>query len=119
MAPMRDPFRIYIAGPYSAPTTAQVEANVRRAVFAAARVFSIGHYAFCPHAATHKIHEAAPQDYEVWMGFDMSILERWANAILVVGPSPGADRELLRARELGLAVFNSVDEIPMIGGAIL
>lgn len=115
---MKDPLRIYVAGPYSAPTSAQVEANVRKATLTAARVFSIGHHAFCPHAATHTVHQAAPQDYEVWMAFDLSVLERWANAILVIGSSPGADRELLRARELGHAVFHSIDEIPLIGGAI-
>ncbi len=100
--------RIYVAGPYSADSPEGVESNVRRAIEVAAALFARGHEAFCPHAATHQVHQACPMPYEVWMAFDLGILERWAEAIFVIEESPGVRRELERAMALGLPVFRDL-----------
>ena len=44
----------------------------------------------------------------------MTFLEIWAEALLYLAPSRGADKELERAKELGLRIFYSIDEIPDI-----
>lgn len=107
--------RIYIAGPYSAPTREGVEANTRRAVEAAAEIMRRGHDAHCPHCATDPIDRLAPDlGYERWMRLDFSIIQQWATAVLYLAPSPGADRELAEAKRLGLKVYRSVEEVPHV-----
>lgn len=75
-----------------------------------------GHWPIIPHL-THYYDEwhyglyderVAPETYMQW---DFVILRR-CDALLFVKESPGADRELALARELGLPVWMSVDEIP-------
>jgi hypothetical protein len=49
-----------------------------------------------------------------FMALDFTYLDHWATALLFLGPSPGADMELERAKELGLTIFGSVAEIPTV-----
>ncbi len=110
--------RIYIAGPYSAPELAGREANVQRAAEAATQCMRRGHDAHCPHAATHPIEQIDQGEwvgYEQYMRLDFGIIDRWATALLYLGSSRGADRELERAQALGLTIFRSVDEVPDLG----
>lgn len=110
--------RIYIAGPYSHPYRAGVLSNINAAVHAAAVCMARGHDALCPHAASDPVDqhlrntEHGHLDYERWMRLDFGLIRHWATAILYIGPSPGADRELALATELGLTVFRSIAEIP-------
>src|SRR5688572_14477432 len=46
-----DGMRIYVAGPYTAPTPAAVEANVARAIDAGLALARAGHEPFIPHLA--------------------------------------------------------------------
>ena len=106
--------RIYVAGPYSADTEDGVKANVQRAAHIAAELMKKGHDAHCPHAATDVVAKMLADDglwYERWMRLDMSLIRCWATAIFYE-PSPGADREEELARDLGLTVFTSLDEVP-------
>jgi hypothetical protein len=114
--------RIYIAGPYSAPTRAGVEVNIHEAMLAAHFCMAMGHDAHCPHTATDPIArfndvfvsqgEPTGIDYERWMRLDLGILRSWASALFLIAPSPGANRELALAEELGLRIFRSHDEVP-------
>ena len=107
--------RIYIASPYSNPDPAAVEANVWRSVEAAAECMRRGHDALSPLAATHPVAALAPGlGYERFMRQDFGLIRHWATALLYLEPSPGADRELALARDLGRVVFRSVDEVPFV-----
>ena len=109
--------RVYIAGPYSGPTRADVWDNLDAAVKAAHSVMEKGHMVHCPHAATDPIEQINQRQsigYEDFMALDFSIIDLWATSILYLAPSPGADRELARAKSRGLKVYRSVEEIPCL-----
>lgn len=104
--------RVYVAGPYSSGDPDTVNHNVHRAAVGAAEVMRRGHFAHCPHTATHSVSLMMSNDdpkingYEAWMEINRQIIDSWATAICVVGMSPGVERELDRAESLGLTVFN-------------
>jgi len=114
--------RIYIAGPYtpksSNPHTAvqEVQRNVDRAIEIANALIEKGHYVFVPHLSHYiHVHYSCKRDYgEWWYELDMTFLRRWANALFYFGSSRGADRELEMARQLGLKIFRSLDEVPEV-----
>lgn len=108
--------RIYVAGPYTAPTTEGRLANTYRAVDAGLALMKMGHAPFVPHL-THFSDEraleteGAHRGYQDWMDLDDAYLEV-CDALLYLMPSRGADIELARAKELGLQIFYSLDEVP-------
>lgn len=108
---------IYVAGPYSAATHAERIANTERAMQAGHEVLTRGHWPFIPHLA-HFFDEWCWWQHngrlepETYMQWDFVILRR-CDGLLYLASSPGADRELALARELGLPVWLSVDEIPV------
>lgn len=109
--------RIYVAGPYTGETEEDIRKNVSRALVAAEQIMQLGHDAHCPHTATHEIAEYSrvrgrALDYERWMRLDLSIIEKWATAVFYLHPSPGANREVIRARELGLKIYTKLEQIP-------
>lgn len=97
---------VYISGPYS--TGDQVE-NVRTAIKAADAVIRAGHIPFCPHLG-HFHHLLCPHDYETWMRLDLAWVERCDAVIRLPGKSPGAEREVARAKELGIPVYYGMCE---------
>lgn len=50
-----------------------------------------------------------PQPYEVWMRWCLSWVRRCDAVYRLPGESPGADREVALAEELGLPIFNTLD----------
>lgn len=113
------PERVYVAGPYSGPSPGCVEANVMRAFEIAEALAAKGHDVHCPHTATHQIAKLGqrigrPLPYERWMRLDLGIIERWATALFLIAPSPGADRELELAKKLGLKIYTSIDQVPVV-----
>jgi hypothetical protein len=113
----RRPLKIYIAGPYSAPTLEEKIANTNKAIMAGIQVFLKGHYPYIPHL-THYVdlfaHERGiPLKWEDYMDWDFTWLEL-CDALLFLGDSRGARLELEYAKELGKYVFYRIDEIPTI-----
>lgn len=112
--------KIYIAGPYQAhncslhDATRITQKNVDRVIEIANILIEKGHYPFVPHLSHYiHIHESCRRDYyEWWYDYDNTFLYDWAEALLYVAPSKGADAELQLAKELGLKIFHSVDEVP-------
>ena len=111
------PLKIYIAGPYTpnsdlhdAPRLAH--RNVRTAIKAGLEVIEKGHIPFIPHL-THFIHLEAekPLPASYFYDYDMVWLQ-CCDALLYLGNSKGADRELEWAKARGLRIFHSVEEIP-------
>lgn len=110
--------RVYIAGPYSADDPPTEWANVMVAVRCGYDVMVRGHMAHVPHAATcfwHTFGGSGPElKYEDYMALDFSILERWATCLLLVGRSPGADREHDMAVRLRLPIIYSANGLPKL-----
>jgi hypothetical protein len=82
-------------------------------------VYERGHYPFIPHL-THFVDLYSGDmsefnlEYEDYMEWDLAFLEV-CDALLYLDPSPGADRELQKAEEMGIPAYGSVHEIPAEG----
>lgn len=98
---------VYIASPY---TKGDVAANVRESFIVALDLIKKGFLPYCP-LWTHFLHFLFPQSYEFWMDFSMGWLERCDCLLRLSGESDGADKELARARELGIPVYYAVENL--------
>jgi len=106
---------IYIAGPLSADDPATKEAHLCNAMEAALEVREMGHAPLLPHLSEYldahsRMMRYAPIAYEDWLKVCMEQLEH-CDALLFLGSSPGADRELARAKELGMPVYRSLEAL--------
>jgi hypothetical protein len=99
--------RIYIAGPY---TNGDVALNVRNALETADRLANLGFAPFVPHL-THFWHMTFPRPYEFWLDLDSEFLRCCHGVLRIPGHSPGADREILIAKQLGLPVFDTISGV--------
>jgi hypothetical protein len=107
---------IYVAGPLSSPDPKVQSLNVQAAKRAARAVWRRGHQPLVPHLTVYLDHywqkrygDVVP--YETWMTWALELVSR-CDALLYLGPSPGADRELAMAWERGKVIYRRVDEIP-------
>jgi hypothetical protein len=96
---------IYVSGPY---TLGDPVLNVRKAVAVSLRLLDVA-TPICPHLS-HLAHLIEPQPYERWMDWDLQLLERCDALVRLPGESAGADREVARAGELGIVVFEYDDD---------
>lgn len=108
-----EPLNIYVAGPFSADTEALEIVNIERAGAIGHALASIGHRVHVPHLATCEWHKTS-LGYEYFMDLDFSLIRKWADALFYIAPSPGTDRELALANELGLQVFKELEDVPVI-----
>lgn len=71
---------------------------------------------------SHFQHLVFPRPYEDWLGYDLAQIERGIDAVLrlvavnkemnyVQAASPGADREVKKAEELGIPVFTNIADL--------
>lgn len=111
------PMKIYCAGPYSADTEVGRLDNVKKAFDVALVLMKKGHYPYIPHLS-HFLDVYAQEkeinlSWEYWMQFD----DAWVlgcDALFYIASSRGADIELARAKELGIKIFTSLDEVPIV-----
>lgn len=101
--------RVYVAGPIGANDEGR-SVRVRAAIDAGEKIRRAGMFPFIPHIAEEwsKIHE---HTYECWMRYDDAWLVVSEAVFRVPGHSPGADREVARAAELGIPVFHDFDSL--------
>lgn len=104
---------VYIAGPLTASNPKDMEANVRTAAHWAGNLIYDGHTPICPHLFTSVEREwlnigGEEFTYERWMQICFDLLDR-ADALLYLGSSPGADRELQRAIDRRILVYTPDD----------
>ena len=99
--------RVYVSGPLS---KGDVLGNVRRAVEAADELLALGHIPYVPHLTVFW-HFHSPKPYESWMALDFAWLEVCDAVLRLPGESEGADREVDRARELGVPIYESVSRL--------
>lgn len=105
--------RVYVAGPLSGGETlddgVQLR-NVRAAIDAGARLMEAGYAPYVPHL-TYYWHERHPHAYEDWIALCLAWVSVADAVLRLPGDSPGADREVALARECGVPVFGSVEEL--------
>ncbi len=113
--------KIFISGPYSAPTEEERLNNTIRVVDIGLDLIKMGHAPFMPHLMHWTDHRANERGivmtWEDYMSWDDTWLQE-CDAILYIGSSYGSDIELHRAKELGLQVFTSIQEVEQATPAI-
>lgn len=98
---------IFIAGPYSSDPVG----NTGRAMEVVHKLMDLGYAPFCPHL-THFLHLHRWRAYEEWLALDMVYLEKCDALLRLTGHSSGADKEVMRADELGMRVYFKIEDIP-------
>jgi len=100
--------RIYVAGPYTKGDTVR---NVRDALHAAEILLGIGHVPYVLHLSAFW-HFVFPHAVEFWHAYDLHWLEVCDALYRLPGESVGSDNEVARARELGLPVYERIQDVP-------
>jgi hypothetical protein len=113
----KKPLKIYIASPYSHKESKIKETNATIVIDSAIKIFQKGHFPYAPHL-THFVDIRAKEIGVniTWRGY-MKWHDVWltvCDAFLYLGSSRGADRELKKAKKLGIKIFYSIDKIPTI-----
>ena len=105
---------IGIAGPYSASTEPERQANLDLMNKAAAQVLALGHVPFIGVNAALPIVVFSPENtrYEDIMKISLALID-CCDALLLLKESPGANRERDLILAKGLPVYRSIDEIPV------
>ena len=106
---------IMVAGPYSASSAAGRAANLAAMNRAAAEVLGCGHIPVIGVNAALPVLEAARLPYSdpAMMTISLALAGR-CDAVLQVGRSLGADREVEAIRARGGRVYRSVEELPRL-----
>lgn len=105
--------KAYIAGPISNGATATREVmadNMLKGIVFANRMWDLGYVPFCPQLSV-AWHNVCPRDYNDWIEYDKSWLECCDVLIRMPGESKGADLEVAYAKELGLPILTTEEEI--------
>lgn len=98
---------VYVAGPYSKPDPC---INTRDAIMAGEELLNRGFAPFVPHL-THFWHTMFPHNYETWLDLDRQWLKLSDAVLRLPGESKGADKEIADAKEWGIPVFYSINEL--------
>lgn len=104
--------RIYVAGPYTASHSRDIQKNVNKAIDIGIELVRKGHYPYIPHL-THYI-DIRPHcdlDWKDYMRLDDKWLEA-CDALYYISSSKGADIELLAAKKRGLKIYTSLEDVP-------
>lgn len=107
--------KIYVAGPYSAPTERERVENTARAMDAGLALYKLGHSPYVPHLShwldIRARQTSVPMSWEDWMEWDEEWLKS-CDALLYLASSPGADREHDQAVSLGIPIYHSIVSVP-------
>lgn len=105
---------IGVAGPYSADTEEQRQANLDNMNKAAARLLEMGHTPLIGVNAALPVVQQANLDnpYEAIMAISMAVIDK-CDALLLIAESPGANRERDQILAKGLPVYYNLGEIPV------
>jgi len=102
---------VAIAGPYRSATEWGVIENIRRAELVSLAAWQLGVAVICPHKNTAFFGGAASDS--VWLDGAMEMVRRSDAVLTVVGweKSDGARNEVALATQLGIPVFDSIEEL--------
>ncbi|MCE3226087.1 MAG: hydrolase [Bacteroidetes bacterium] len=106
---------IGVAGPYSASTAEQRKKNIDAMNVAAAKLLEMGHTPIIGmNAALPVLEKANVTDvYKCIMEISLTVIGA-CEGILMIGESPGANKERDLILSKGLPVYYSIEEIPLI-----
>lgn len=106
---------IVVAGPYTADSEERMKANLDAMNSAAAEVYRKGHIPVIGVNASLYVADQLKdiKRNEVISNISFAIVER-CDAILMIGSSPGADKEREIIAAKGLPVYYSIEEIPEV-----
>jgi hypothetical protein len=105
---------IAVAGPYSAETPEQRQRNLDAMNEAAAGVMKLGHTPVIGVNAALPVLKCLGPDanqYEAMMAISIALVDK-CDAILIIGDSAGASRELDLIEAKGLPVYYNLNDIP-------
>lgn len=98
---------VYIASPY---TKGDVAINVRESLLVADKLLDLGFLPFCP-LLSHFWHLISPKPYSEWMTMDLEWILRCDALLRLPGRSSGADDEYRFAKQHGIPVFLSIEDL--------
>ena len=99
---------IYLAGPYTNPDPI---INTHDTIQVATRIYEEGWCVpFVPHL-TLLWHMVTPRPLEFWYDLDLAHMETCDAVWRLPGESSGADAEVAHAKEIGMPVFTSEEEV--------
>ncbi len=104
---MKDNIFVYISSPY---TIGNKDLNVLRQIDMHSELMDLGFIPFTP-LLVHYVDAYHGRSYESWMDYDLKWIEKCTCVLRLPGESKGADIEVARAKELGIPVFYSVEEL--------
>jgi hypothetical protein len=109
--------RIYVCGPYTAETEAQIIQNVVKAIDIGLALWKKGHYPYIPHL-THFVdlrarEKCVKMKWEEYIEWDRVWLEV-CDALLFLGDSKGAVKELEYAKKLRKKIYYDIKDVPNI-----
>jgi hypothetical protein len=105
---------IAVAGPYSADTPEQRQRNLDVMNETAAHVLRLGHIPVIGVNAALPVVACLGPDanqYDAMMAISLALVDK-CDAILVIGNSPGVDRERDLIKSKGLPVYWDVNDVP-------
>lgn len=104
---------IGVAGPYSAPTEEQRRSHLDAMNAAAARLLEMGHVPLIGMNAALPVLEQAdvPDRYDAIMRISLVVISA-CDALLLIGESPGANKERDQVLAQGRPVYTRIEDIP-------
>jgi hypothetical protein len=110
---------IGVAGPYSAPTEVQRQANLDAMNEAAARLLEMGHVPVIGmNAAIPVLLRAKVQDrYKAVMDISLAVINA-CEALLLIGESSGANKERDLILSQGKPVYSRIEDVPELPMAL-
>ena len=99
--------KVYIASPYE---RGDKEKNVLRQISTFHALWVHGFSPYCP-LLLHYIEQHYSLGYDQCLEYDLEWLESCDCVLRLEGESNGADKEVRRAKELGMKVYYSVSEV--------
>lgn len=106
---------IYVAGPYRAATRDDIARNIYAARVVGIRAAALGWFPVIPHANTAHMELDLPGlGDDFWLAGTLEMMERCDAVVLVPGwqNSAGTRGEIIRAEELGIPIFRTLDALP-------
>lgn len=101
--------RVYVAGPIGANDGGRI-GRMQAAAEVGCQLVEAGLAPFVPHLWGLGYEQAFDAcDYETWLAYDLAWLLVCDAVLRLPGLSPGADREVQHARDLGIPVFVAVE----------
>jgi hypothetical protein len=99
--------KIYIASPY---TIGNKEENVKRQIEVANQLMDLKYCPFTP-LLSHYHNSMFERSYEDWMEIDFEWIKSCDGILRLEGESRGADAEIEFAKQLGISVFYSIEDL--------